>query len=103
MQAIIQRVRLIPSRHGNNTYAFGCICRFITLFISFIKQFLCLGFVTSTAINPVWLVKTRLQLHRGPLSIRECIKKIYKHEGPRGFYKVRILSLIYALINRCRA
>ncbi|KAI6175660.1 hypothetical protein M3Y97_00714300 [Aphelenchoides bicaudatus] len=45
------------------------------------------GFVTSTAINPVWLVKTRLQLHQGPLSIRNCIKKIYKNEGIKGFYR----------------
>lgn len=54
------------------------------------------GFVTSTAINPVWLVKTRLQLHHGPLSIRQCIRKIYKNEGARGFYRVGFnLSLIY--------
>uniref|UniRef100_A0AC34QIE4 Mitochondrial carrier protein n=1 Tax=Panagrolaimus sp. JU765 TaxID=591449 RepID=A0AC34QIE4_9BILA len=45
------------------------------------------GFVTATAINPVWLVKTRLQLHHGPLKIRECISRIYNREGIRGFYK----------------
>ncbi|CAD5218888.1 unnamed protein product [Bursaphelenchus okinawaensis] len=45
------------------------------------------GFVTATAINPVWLVKTRLQLHEGPLTVRNCLKKIYKTEGIKGFYK----------------
>ncbi|KAI6214182.1 Carrier protein [Aphelenchoides besseyi] len=45
------------------------------------------GFVTSTVINPVWLVKTRLQLHQGPLSIRNCIRKIYRNDGLRGFYR----------------
>jgi solute carrier family 25 protein 33/36 len=45
------------------------------------------GFLTATAINPVWLVKTRLQLHHGPLSIRECIRRIYQREGLKGYYK----------------
>jgi solute carrier family 25 protein 33/36 len=45
------------------------------------------GFITATVINPVWLVKTRLQLHHGPLSIRECIKRIYQREGFKGYYK----------------
>uniref|UniRef100_A0A7E4UXN1 Mitochondrial carrier protein Rim2 n=1 Tax=Panagrellus redivivus TaxID=6233 RepID=A0A7E4UXN1_PANRE len=45
------------------------------------------GFVTSTVINPVWLVKTRLQLHHGPLTIRECVKRIYKKDGLKGYYR----------------
>lgn len=45
------------------------------------------GFVTSTAINPIWLVKTRLQLHHGPLTIRQCITRIYTREGIKGFYR----------------
>ncbi|KAH7724668.1 Protein T09F3.2 [Aphelenchoides avenae] len=45
------------------------------------------GFVTATVINPVWLVKTRLQLHHGPFPLRTCIARIYKNEGIRGFYK----------------
>lgn len=49
------------------------------------------GFITATVINPVWLVKTRLQLHHGPLSIRECIKRIYQREGFKGYYKVRFI------------
>lgn len=51
------------------------------------------GFITATVINPVWLVKTRLQLHHGPLSIRECIKRIYQREGFKGYYKVRFIYI----------
>ncbi|KAK6103174.1 Mitochondrial carrier family protein [Brugia pahangi] len=45
------------------------------------------GFVAATVINPVWLVKTRLQLHKGPLSVTECIKRVWKADGFRGFYR----------------
>ena len=49
----------------------------------------CAGIVTSTATNPIWVVKTRLQLiqgsgARGSLA---CIQKILREEGVRGFYK----------------
>ncbi|TMS35885.1 hypothetical protein L596_003178 [Steinernema carpocapsae] len=45
------------------------------------------GFVAASVINPVWLVKTRLQLHEGPITIVDCIRRIYRNEGIRGFYK----------------
>ena len=57
------------------------------------------GIVTSTATNPIWVVKTRLQLElssRGEMAGPKrtffggswgCIKKIMREEGPRGFYK----------------
>ncbi|KAI0328186.1 mitochondrial carrier [Cubamyces sp. BRFM 1775] len=55
------------------------------------------GIATSTATNPIWVVKTRLQLdaHRpsgaGPRAFLggsvAIIKKIMREEGPRGFYK----------------
>ncbi|KAI0630654.1 mitochondrial carrier [Trametes polyzona] len=54
------------------------------------------GIATSTATNPIWVVKTRLQLdaHRpstGPRSFFGgsigTIKKILREEGIRGFYK----------------
>uniref|UniRef100_A0A915DKG6 Exonuclease domain-containing protein n=1 Tax=Ditylenchus dipsaci TaxID=166011 RepID=A0A915DKG6_9BILA len=44
-------------------------------------------FLTATIINPVWLVKTRLQLHQGHLGLLPCIKRIYANEGIKGFYK----------------
>ncbi|VDK84119.1 unnamed protein product [Litomosoides sigmodontis] len=45
------------------------------------------GFVAATVINPVWLVKTRLQLHKGPLSVTECIKRVWRADGFKGFYR----------------
>ncbi|KAL0275691.1 UNVERIFIED_CONTAM: hypothetical protein PYX00_003480 [Menopon gallinae] len=52
----------------------------------------CAGFVASTVMNPVWFVKTRLQLDRqgkhGPkMTATQCIKGIYKKSGIKGFYK----------------
>lgn len=57
------------------------------------------GIITSTATNPVWLVKTRLQLDRshaekmGSLSVRQyknsldCIRQTLRAEGIRGLYR----------------
>lgn len=45
------------------------------------------GFVTCTATNPIWLIKTRLQLTRESISISQCIKNIYMTSGFLGFYK----------------
>jgi len=49
------------------------------------------GFTASTATNPIWLIKTRLQLDRAhganTLSIRTCISRIYKDLGIKGFWK----------------
>jgi len=53
------------------------------------------GIVTGTATNPIWVVKTRLQLsasqdassQRVVGSSWHTIKEIMKHEGIRGFYK----------------
>lgn len=50
----------------------------------------CAGFVAATATNPIWFVKTRLQLdhQRGEgMSVRQCVSNIYKGSGLRGFYK----------------
>lgn len=57
------------------------------------------GIVTSTATNPIWLVKTRLQLDKsttekaGGRAVRQyhnswdCVKQVVRHEGFRGLYK----------------
>ncbi|KAL6734631.1 hypothetical protein Aduo_005150 [Ancylostoma duodenale] len=45
------------------------------------------GFVAASAVNPIWLVKTRLQLHHGKCGILEMIRRVYQREGIRGFYK----------------
>uniref|UniRef100_A0A8R1HTN7 Mitochondrial carrier protein n=1 Tax=Caenorhabditis japonica TaxID=281687 RepID=A0A8R1HTN7_CAEJA len=45
------------------------------------------GFVAASVVNPIWLVKTRLQLHQGHIGIWQMIKRVYKREGFKGFYK----------------
>ena len=49
------------------------------------------GIATGTATNPIWVVKTRLQLVEGDKKVLggswNCIKKIMREEGVRGFYK----------------
>lgn len=57
------------------------------------------GIVTGTATNPIWLVKTRLQLdknnaeRKGDVGARryrnswDCIRQVLRDEGPRGFFK----------------
>lgn len=57
------------------------------------------GVATGTATNPIWLVKTRLQLdknnaeRKGDVSARQyrnswdCVKQVMRHEGPTGFFK----------------
>ncbi|XP_078729443.1 solute carrier family 25 member 36-like [Lampetra fluviatilis] len=50
------------------------------------------GFITNTSMNPVWLVKTRMQLdarsrgERGMTAL-QCVRKVYRTEGVRGFYR----------------
>lgn len=57
------------------------------------------GIVTSTVTNPIWLIKTRLQLDKtvvektGGIAARryknswDCIKQVVRQEGVRGLYK----------------
>lgn len=57
------------------------------------------GVVTSTVTNPIWLIKTRLQLDKnvvektGGTAVRkyknswDCIKQVVRQEGFRGLYK----------------
>jgi solute carrier family 25, member 33/36 len=57
------------------------------------------GIVTGTATNPIWLIKTRLQLdkndaeRKGDVNARryrnswDCIRKTMRAEGPAGFFK----------------
>lgn len=48
------------------------------------------GMTACTATNPIWLVKTRLQLDQkknNSLTARQCIQKIYSKDGLRGFYR----------------
>lgn len=49
------------------------------------------GFVTSTATNPIWLIKTRLQLDKSKLKIYknswDCLKHVVKNEGFFSLYR----------------
>lgn len=76
---------------------------FVTLSnLTFFKKNICLGFTAITATNPIWLVKTRLQLearNRGEkrMSAFECVRKVYHSDGIKGFY--RGMSASYAGIS----
>jgi solute carrier family 25 protein 33/36 len=51
------------------------------------------GVITASATNPIWVIKTRLQLQGGNGSLTryknsmDCLVNILKHEGIRGLYK----------------
>lgn len=50
------------------------------------------GWATSTATNPIWMIKTRVQLDKAGKTRRyanswDCFKSIVKNEGIRGLYK----------------
>ncbi|CAH1240691.1 SLC25A36 [Branchiostoma lanceolatum] len=49
------------------------------------------GFTACTLTNPIWYVKTRLQLDQKKtgdnLTVRDCVRKTYGREGLRGFYR----------------
>lgn len=49
------------------------------------------GIATGTATNPIWVVKTRLQLAQGNGAVLggsvACVRRILREEGVRGFYK----------------
>lgn len=60
------------------------------------------GFVAATVINPVWLVKTRLQLHKGHLSITDCIKRVWAKDGIKGFYRVSIMLISFCNVLKLK-
>lgn len=53
------------------------------------------GIATATATNPIWLVKTRLQLDRAQTTTGtrryrnslDCVQQVLRQEGLRGLYK----------------
>ncbi|XP_037958693.1 mitochondrial carrier protein Rim2 isoform X2 [Teleopsis dalmanni] len=48
------------------------------------------GFVSSSITNPIWFVKTRLQLDynsKVQMTVRQCIERVYAQGGIRAFYK----------------
>ncbi|MGH0116398.1 UNVERIFIED_CONTAM: hypothetical protein FKN15_035702 [Acipenser sinensis] len=60
------------------------------------------AFVTNSLMNPIWMVKTRMQLERRVRGVKQmnalqCAKYVYQSEGIRGFY--RGLTASYAGIS----
>lgn len=60
------------------------------------------GFTAITATNPIWLIKTRMQLdarNRGEqrMNALDCVRRVYQMDGLRGFY--RGMSASYAGIS----
>ena len=53
----------------------------------------CAGFTASTSTNPIWLIKTRVQLDRSraatgsKFTVLQCIKLVYQESGLKGFYR----------------
>ena len=45
------------------------------------------GFISSCVTNPIWLVKTRLQLDRSHSSLPMVIRRIHAESGIFGFWK----------------
>lgn len=51
---------------------------------------MCAGFTASTITNPIWFVKTRVQLdqkRKGHLTAFACVRQVYQEKGIKGFYK----------------
>jgi len=72
------------------------------------------GFVSSCATNPIWLIKTRLQLDRSQSSLSSVIRRIHAEGGIRGFWKgltaswwgiseTMIHFVIYEYLKKCLA
>lgn len=61
------------------------------------------GIVTSTITNPIWLVKTKMQL-QGPSGFSplyksnlDCLRKVFKNEGISGIYRGLSASYLGAI------
>ncbi|GMG31400.1 unnamed protein product [Aspergillus oryzae var. brunneus] len=51
----------------------------------------CAGIATGSATNPIWVVKTRLQLDKAGArrykNSLDCARQVMQQEGPKGFYR----------------
>ncbi|KAF0312751.1 Mitochondrial carrier protein Rim2 [Amphibalanus amphitrite] len=52
---------------------------------------MCAGFTSCTLTNPIWFIKTRLQLDQQQfgkrLRLADCVYRVYSQQGLRGFYR----------------
>lgn len=99
-------VGVIPAR-SINFYVYGNGKRLISEYLNHgqeaswvhLSAAVVAGVATGTATNPIWLIKTRLQLDKnvaeqtGGVAKRQyknsldCIRQVFRTEGPRGFFK----------------
>ena len=75
---------------------------------------LSVGFISSCATNPIWLIKTRLQLDRSHSNLPMVIRRIYAEGGLFSFWKGLTASwwgisetvihfVIYEFLKKCLA
>ena len=94
-------VGVAPSRaiyfcaYSKSKIAFNAILTPDTPLVHVFSAF-CAGFVACTLTNPIWFVKTRLQLdHRSDkITAMECVQRIYRQSGILGFYKGIVASYV---------
>uniref|UniRef100_G3U7E3 Solute carrier family 25 member 33 n=1 Tax=Loxodonta africana TaxID=9785 RepID=G3U7E3_LOXAF len=77
-----------------------CVCVCNHMHICYMAQHT--TFVTNSLMNPIWMVKTRMQLERRvrgskQMNTLQCARYVYQTEGIRGFY--RGLTASYAGIS----
>ena len=49
-----------------------------------------IGIITTTATNPIWLIKTRIQLQSSPKIYKnsfDCLRQVIRNEGPLTLYQ----------------
>ncbi|OAF68458.1 Solute carrier family 25 member 33 [Intoshia linei] len=56
------------------------------------------GVLSSTLTNPIWFIKTRIQLNKSNLTISNCVKTTLKNDGVRSFFK-GVTASYYGLIE----
>ena len=72
------------------------------------------GFISSCATNPIWLIKTRLQLDRSQSNLTSVIRRIHAEGGVKSFWKGLTASwwgisetvihfVIYEFLKKCLA
>ena len=93
-------VGVVPSRavyfwaynHSKTQFSNICQCGEDRPMIHIVSASLA-GVCTATAMNPIWMIKTRLQLHSSlltPMQSRttlQCIREIVREEGFKGFFR----------------
>jgi len=67
--------------------------------LGYIKSALLAGVIGATFANPIWVIHLRILLEKKKehLSMFECAKRIYQHEGIAGFFKGTKAGLILVL------